>query len=1030
MASELLKNKALIQKLKEPDVPIINFDLANSALDYSIESTEEELLPKEKPIELFEDRERVRTERLSDTLKKIGGGLMDESVDFIEREELKAEGGRIGFANGKSAAQRQREYRERNPYKLKTTDIFVDGVKYTIPNNAMNPEAAKGLIKFLNKLEKNPTLDNYRELVAGLDKKNKNVGDQIRNYRYYLQGEKKGAFIGRDGKETGVAMRKLFDEIKSKLPKQSTELLSKITSKDIKGQVVKTATKAAGEAAKGTSMDVVNAVRDIFVNDPNNAPSLDDVAEGLEGTKKFNAASASEKIKMRTAAKNSVKTFLEAVTGDRKVKGFKDIAPETLGDIIQYIDDNKRGEFGFAEGLIRDYKIKLRDSLIKGDFAKQRRNLRGQEKGKVIDEVFGLSATFENAPGYTENVQIISEEANKLKRTQIDKPFTAILKAVKEGKDTITFDKKRDVPISEAIKKFNLKSKTFSNVNKISTPQILLGDNLDATKLVSNFKDYSPQAQKNILDLADEGFVLTSTKPATPVGKLAFKPGMQESGQKKLTALQQIASGKNVGVDPVLLTKAGFEEFVKPAAKMGARGAAGLADLAISAGKGGTGLAIGALLEADPIITGMSEGKDFGQTARDTFIGSVIDAIPGVNLGSLNEDLIKLADTEEQRVAVQNLIDYQKDYERFNKDLNAFRAYEKLDQNSLDELGFTASDLVNMESQLAKRYRDITDRAPKVYNPDVLGLVKGLARKEAEKRKENLEGVQGLIFGDRMIQDSDFVDKKTDQIMRAATGVEGATDSYADAYKSLPQPELSLEELDDIYEMGGIMGAAEGGRIGFAEGPMDPKRRLFLKLMTGIMTLPVFSKFLGKSEVAKPVVKLAGTTTKMPDWFPDFVNKMMFSTGGKKIDADLMEYTTPELPGVKMTRSDDGRITVEGKNGYGEPYEIEYTPPGFELIDETTGKVVKVPGEFRANDTVYRRVGPEGDDFDVDFEVVDDVEQILGGDSTKLEGFAKGTNESKYTKGQRNLDAADAIGERADEFSPYGDVDPTDFVDE
>ena len=146
-------------------------------------------------------------------------------------------------------AIKQRKYREKNPYKLKTTDIVVDGVKYTIPNNAMKPESAKGFIKFLNKLEKDPTLDNYRELVAGLDK---DIANQIRNYRYYLQDLKQGAFIGRDGKETGVAVKKFFDEIKSKLPKQSTKLLSKITSKQIKGKIMQTATKVAGEKAKGT----------------------------------------------------------------------------------------------------------------------------------------------------------------------------------------------------------------------------------------------------------------------------------------------------------------------------------------------------------------------------------------------------------------------------------------------------------------------------------------------------------------------------------------------------------------------------------------------------------------------------------------------------------------------------------------------------------------------------------------------------------------------------------------------------------
>ena len=33
---------------------------------------------------------------------------------------------------------------------------------------------------------------------------------------------------------------------------------------------------------------------------------------------------------------------------------------------------------------------------------------------------------------------------------------------------------------------------------------------------------------------------------------------------------------------------------------------------------------------------------------------------------------------------------------------------------------------------------------------------------------------------------------------------------------------------------------------------------------------------------------------------------------------------------------------------YGEPYEIDYRPPGYEIVDETTGKAVKTPGEFIA----------------------------------------------------------------------------------
>jgi len=88
MASELLKNKTLIQRLKEDKVPVFNFDLAGSALDYNIESIEEELLPKEKPQELFDERDRLQIESLEQSLQDNKPFLMDESVDFIKREEF------------------------------------------------------------------------------------------------------------------------------------------------------------------------------------------------------------------------------------------------------------------------------------------------------------------------------------------------------------------------------------------------------------------------------------------------------------------------------------------------------------------------------------------------------------------------------------------------------------------------------------------------------------------------------------------------------------------------------------------------------------------------------------------------------------------------------------------------------------------------------------------------------------------------------------------------------------------------------
>ena len=210
--------------------------------------------------------------------------------------------------------------------------------------------------------------------------------------------------------------------------------------------------------------------------------------------------------------------------------------------------------------------------------------------------------------------------------------------------------------------------------------------------------------------------------------------------------------------------------------------------------------------------------------------------------------------------------------------------------------------------------------------------------------------------------------------------------------------------------------------------PTNPGRRNFMKLMAGLASLPVIGKLFKGAKVAEKVVQLKNTTTIMPKWFPQFVERFLSKGVGKKVDQDLMEFKNPDLPGVTLTKHDDGRIFVEGKNAYDEPFEIDYTPPGYEVIDEATGKAVKTKGDFQAVDTQYRRTGPEMDDYDVDGVMVNDVDDILGGNATELEGFAKGTKKTKYTKGQKEVDRADAEGTRAD-FPEY-EIDPTDYIDE
>ena len=71
-----------MQRLKEPDVPQVDFGLQSTGF--------EELftLPEPKPQKLLDTQEDNRKGRLLDSLNKIGGRLEDTSLDFIRRENF------------------------------------------------------------------------------------------------------------------------------------------------------------------------------------------------------------------------------------------------------------------------------------------------------------------------------------------------------------------------------------------------------------------------------------------------------------------------------------------------------------------------------------------------------------------------------------------------------------------------------------------------------------------------------------------------------------------------------------------------------------------------------------------------------------------------------------------------------------------------------------------------------------------------------------------------------------------------------
>jgi len=215
-------------------------------------------------------------------------------------------------------------------------------------------------------------------------------------------------------------------------------------------------------------------------------------------------------------------------------------------------------------------------------------------------------------------------------------------------------------------------------------------------------------------------------------------------------------------------------------------------------------------------------------------------------------------------------------------------------------------------------------------------------------------------------------------------------------------------------------------------GPPNPGRRTFLKLLGGLASIPIVGKLFKPATKVAKIVPLKNTTTEMPTWFPDFVEKMTIRNAGNKIDADLTVFEDPKLPGVKVYKNDDGRIAVEGQNEYYANYEINYTPPGYELIDETTGKAVKTKGEFEAVDA-DPIADYDGSIADYEPRTLESVDGIMSSDARRMEGYAKDVDPNKIplksgegsvieneVRAEQAMDAAREAEDYVDDFADGG----------
>jgi hypothetical protein len=186
----------------------------------------------------------------------------------------------------------------------------------------------------------------------------------------------------------------------------------------------------------------------------------------------------------------------------------------------------------------------------------------------------------------------------------------------------------------------------------------------------------------------------------------------------------------------------------------------------------------------------------------------------------------------------------------------------------------------------------------------------------------------------------------------------------------------------------------QGGRVGFADGPEDPSKRKFMKIMGGLASLPILGKFIKPAAKVAPAVMEAAKG--MPDWFSGLVSKII-ETGtditqqfAKQKGEQVFVKQLGEAEGVRVTKNlETGSVRVD----YDSPTNMGEQSVSFTYRPGTrTEKGENIPAQFEAVEAEPRGIRSGPDDYDLEFDgenIVEDANELMS-DTSSLKQFATG----------------------------------------
>ena len=290
-----------------------------------------------------------------------------------------------------------------------------------------------------------------------------------------------------------------------------------------------------------------------------------------------------------------------------------------------------------------------------------------------------------------------------------------------------------------------------------------------------------------------------------------------------------------------------------------------------------------------------------------------------------------------------------------------------------------------------------------------------------------------------------YLQSKRDDISPNQRGIESvATDAEKRFQEQIMQPMFKekalsrntfLNQLKNLYNLNqfGIPSAnysvafQSGGRVGFADGPDDPSKRKFMKIMGGLASLPILGKFI------KPATKVAPAALEaakgMPEWFGTLVNKVIQK--GTDMTKSLGYKDRQEVYGTKI--GDDEMVIVYRDLDDGS-VRVEYQSPenmGEASVDLTYKPAQStedgfMPAEFKAVEAEPRNIRSGPDDYDIEFDgenVVESVDDLMS-DTTKLKSFAtdKTPSEQEMMYSITKRDRVEALNNDTVEQAEYLDT--------